>query len=246
MRAHTSIRTLLGAVALSGASLVFVAGPAGAVDPTTTSTVAPTTSTPATTTTTAPATTTTQVATTTTAKATTTTHKATTTTAAAKSTSNAATWAWILGAIALVALIVAGVAAFMGAKRRQEAGDAWVPQARAGLENASLARSMLIAQPTGGDAQVSQVRAQAEDAARALDRVAGSAPDEPRRQAASSVAEGLRGVIFCLEAEHLLRAGSAAPTAAQLAEADVARRRRAAELDAALAQLDFITRPPAR
>jgi hypothetical protein len=53
-------------------------------------------------------------------------------------------------------------------------------------------------------------------------------------------------VIFCLEAERLLRTGSTAPTAAQLAEADVARRRRAGELDAALAQLDFITRPPER
>lgn len=246
MRARTSIRTLAAAVAFSGASLAFVAGPASAVDTTTVTTLAPTTSTPMTTTTTAPVTTTTQLATTTTTQATTTTHASTTTSVAPTATSHAATWAWILGAIAVVALIAAGVAAFMGAKRRQEAGDAWVPQARAGLENASLARSMLMAQPTGGDAQVTQVRAQAEDAARALDRVASVAPDEPRRQAASSVAEGLRGVIFCLEAEHLLRAGSAAPSAAQLAEADVARRRRAAELDAALAQLDVITRPSAR
>jgi hypothetical protein len=121
-----------------------------------------------------------------------------------------------------------------------------VPQARAGLENASLARSLLVAQPTGGDEQVTQIRAQAEDAARSLDRSAANAPDEGRRQAASSVAEGLRGVIFCLEAERLLRTGSTAPTAAQLAEADVARRRRAGELDAALVQLDFITRPPER
>lgn len=245
MRAPTSIRTTLCSAALFGVALAM-ASPAGAVDPTTTSTsVAPTTSTPMTTTT-LPVTTTTALATTTTTKVTTTTAHVTTTTAAAKAKSNAAVWAWILGGVALVALIIAGVAAIMGSKKRREAGDAWVPQARAGLENASLARTMLMAQPTGGDAQVTQVRAQGEDAARALDRVATVAPDEARRQAASSVAEGLRGVIFCLEAEHLLRSGTAAPTAAQLAEADVARRRRAAELDASLAQLDSITRPPTR
>ena len=245
MRARISIRTTLCAIALSGAAFA-ITGSAGAVDPTTTSTsVAPTTSTPVTTTT-MPVTTTTALATTTTHKETTTTAHATTTTAAATAKSNSAVWAWVLGGIALVALIIAGIAAIMGAKKRREAGDAWIPQARAGLENASLARTMLMAQPTGGDTQVSQVRAQSEDAARALDRVAGVAPDEARRQAASSVAEGLRGVIFCLEAEHLLRSGTAAPTAGQLAEADVARRRRAAELDASLAQLDFITRPPVR
>jgi hypothetical protein len=247
MRASTTMRTALVAASLS-VGVLALADPAMA--DTTTTTVAPTTS--STTTTTAPSTTTTAVATTTTAKATTTTAKATTTTAkattttaAAKKSSSAAVWAWVLGGIAVVALIVAGVAAAMGSKRRREAGDAWVPQARAGLENASLARSLLVAQPTGGDDQVTQVRAQAEDAARALDRVASTAPDEARRQAASSVAEGLRGVLFCLEAEHLLRSGATPPTAAQLAEADVARRRRTAELDASLAQLDGITRPPA-
>ena len=103
-----------------------------------------------------------------------------------------------------------------------------------------------MAQPTGGDAQLPQVRAQAEDAAVALDRVASRAPDEERRQAASSIAEGLRGVVFSLEAESLLRTNATPPTAAQLAEADLARRRRGGELDAALAQFDQITRPPVR
>ena len=201
------------------------------------------TCTPATTTTTA-ATTTTQATTTT--HATTTTEKASTTTAASTSSSSSTTWAWVLGIIAVLALIAAGIAALVGARRRKEDADSWLPQARAGLENASLARSLLIAQPTGGDEQVAQVRAQAEDAAQALDRVAASAPDEQRRQASSSVAEGLRGVLFCLEAERLLRNGATPPTAAQLSEADVARRRRSGELDASLSQLDFMTRPPER
>jgi len=237
-RATAALAIVLG-VTLAP-TMAFAAPVTTPSDPTTT--LLPTT----TTTTLAPTTTTTAPTTTTTEKATTTTEKATTTTAIGGGSSSATTWAWILGGIALLALLGAGIAALMGSKRRKEAADTWVPQARAGLENASLARTMLLAQPTGGDEQVTQVRAQAEDAARALDRTAAVAPDEQRRQAASSVAEGLRGVIFCLEAEHLLRGGSTAPTASQLAEADVARRRRAGELDASLAQLDVITRPPAR
>ncbi len=201
----------------------------------TTTTVAPTTTTvaPTTTTTVAPTTTTTVPATTTTAKP-------------ISTGSVSLIWAWILGAVAVLALIAAGVAAYLGKTKREQAQATWVPSARAALETASLARSMLVSQPTGGDSQLAQVRAQGEDAARALDRVAQNAPDDILRQAASSTAEGLRGVLFSLEAEHLLRSGPTAPTAEQLASADIARRRRAAELDASIAQLDLATRPPAR
>lgn len=192
---------------------------------------------------TAPPTTTTAAPTTTT-KPTTTTSMETTTTAGKSSSSK--TWIWVLIAVAVVALIGIIVATVMGSSKKRKADTAWLPSARAALETASLARSLVISQPTGGDGQLPQVRAQAEDAARALDRVAQSAPDEQRRQAASSVAEGLRGVIFSLEAEHLLRTNATAPTDQQLAEADLARRRRAGELDAALAQLDAVTRPPER
>ena len=105
---------------------------------------------------------------------------------------------------------------------------------------------MLVDQPTGGDTQLPKVRAQGEDAARSLDRVAASAPDDQGRQATARVAESLRGVLFTLEAENLLRNGPTPPTAEQLAEADIARRHRSSDLDAALAQLDQFTRPPAR
>jgi Fibronectin type III domain len=190
-----------------------------------------------------PSTTTTTMATTTT-KPTTTTSMATTTTTAKSSSST--TWIWVLLVVAGVALIGIIVATVMGSSKKRKADTAWLPSARAALETAALARSLMTSQPTGGDGQLPQVRAQAEDAARSLDRVAQSAPDEQRRQAASSVAEGLRGVIFSLEAEHLLRTNATAPTDQQLAEADLARRRRAGELDAALAQLDAVTRPPER
>jgi hypothetical protein len=188
----------------------------------------------------APATTTTE------AKKRTTTTSDTTTTTTSGGGSSAAVWAWVLGGIALVALVAAGIAGLLASKRRKEAGDAWIPSARAGYESAVLARQMLVAQPTGGDESLPRVRAQAEDAARALDRVAANAPDEQGRLGASAVAEGLRGVMFTLEAENLLRTGSTPPTAEQLADADVARRRRGAELDGALAQLNTATLSPAR
>ena len=146
----------------------------------------------------------------------------------------------------MLALIAAGVAGLVTTRRHRDAGEAWIPSARAGYESAVLARQMLVAQPTGGDEALPRVRAQAEDAARALDRVASAAPDEAGRLSAASVAEGLRGVMFTLEAENLLRTGPTAPTADQLADADIARRRRGAELDAALAELHTTTHPPVR
>ena len=239
------IVALAGALVIAGPAQLAAADTTTSTDPTTTTTTAPVT------TTTAPVTTTTAPVTTTTAHPTTTTKRTTSTTAAttttkASSGSSAAIWAWILGGIAVVALIAAAIAGLLGSRRRKEAGDAWIPSARAGYESAILARQMLVAQPTGGDEALPRVRAQAEDAARALDRVAAGAPDESGRLAAASVAEGLRGVMFTLEAENLLRTGPTAPTAEQLADADVARRRRGAELDTALSQLNAVTHPQPR
>ena len=225
----------LGPVALAGADTTTTTS-----EPVTTTTVAPTTTTP----TTAPVTTTAPI-TTTTRERPTTTSSATTTTATATSSSSSA-WVIALAGIAGLALVIAIVAGIVALSRRRKAGEVWLPSARAGYESAMLARGLLVAQPTGGDAQLPKVRAQAEDAARTLDRVSASAPDATGQHAAAAVAEGLRGVMFSLEAEALLRSAPTPPTPDQLAEADVARRRRGGELDAALAQLDAMTRPPAR
>lgn len=242
-------RSRIATAALAAGLVLLPAQAASAetttTDATTTTAPATTTSAPATTTT-APATTTTAPATTTTSRRSTTSTKPTTTTTTPAPGSSSTTWAWILGGVAVVALIAAGIAGLVSSRRRKEAGDAWVPSARAAFESAVLARQLLVSQPTGGDEQLPRVRAQAEDAARALDRVASSAPDEAGRANASAAAEGLRGVVFSLEAESLLRSGPTAPSAEQLAEADVARRRRGAELDAALSQLDAATRTTSR
>lgn len=225
----------LGPVALAAADTTTTS------EPVTTTTVAPTTTTP----TTAPVTTTAPITTTTRERPSTTTSSATTTTAKATSSSSSV-WVIALAGLAGLALVIAIVAGIVALSRRRKAGEVWLPSARAGYESAMLARGLLVAQPTGGDAQLPKVRAQAEDAARTLDRVSASAPDDTGQHAAAAVAEGLRGVMFSLEAEALLRSAPTPPTPDQLAEADVARRRRGGELDAALGQLDAMTRPPAR
>ena len=78
------------------------------------------------------------------------------------------------------------------------------------------------------------VRTQIESAARALDGLVTSAPDDASRRAASSSAAALRGLMFAGEADRLLRSREKSPTADELAQADDAQRVRARELDTAL------------
>ncbi len=73
-----------------------------------------------------------------------------------------------------------------------------------------------------------------------------AAPDPQAGTAASSLADGLRGLAFAIEADRLLRHGTSAPTGIQLAQADEARRARTVELDAALARLSARVSPTRR
>jgi hypothetical protein len=81
------------------------------------------------------------------------------------------------------------------------------------------------------------VEVQVEKAATALERTAPGAPDPQAGGLATSAAESLRGLAFAIEADRLLRHGTSAPSGVQLAQADEARRARAAELNTALARL---------
>jgi hypothetical protein len=76
-----------------------------------------------------------------------------------------------------------------------------------------------------------------DEAAGALEQLAGSAVDESEGALSGRSAESLRGLAFAVEADHLMRSGGENPTGAQLAAADEARRRRQTELDSALGQL---------
>ncbi len=75
------------------------------------------------------------------------------------------------------------------------------------------------------------VAVQVERAGVALDHTVPTAPDPDAGAMATTAAGALRGLAFAIEADRLLRHGTAAPTGMQLAEADEARRARSARAD---------------
>ena len=132
------------------------------------------------------------------------------------------------------------------ARSRRAARAAWSRAARPALQQASSARELLLepearSTPEGRES----VDAQVDRASQALDQVMTSAPDDASRLAASTTASSLRGLMFAVEAERLLRSGGQSPTADQLAQADEAHRARSRELDAALDRLGSQVGPDA-
>lgn len=107
------------------------------------------------------------------------------------------------------------------------------------VSDAQLAReSLLSGNAVSDDAEVrGAVAVQVERAAAALEGAARTPPDPAAGSLAGSAAGALRGLAFAVEADRLLRHGTAAPTGVQLAQADEARRARAAELNTSLARL---------
>ena len=206
--------------------------------PTTTTTVPPTTV-PSTTTTTVPATTTTRAR-----PSTTTSHPTTTTTTAAKSSSSSTAWGWVLLAVVLV--LAAGLVALLIARTRRQGRLAdWQRSALPAVAAAELARDLVLSQTESDDPQRrANVGVQVDEAVAGLERAASTAPDEASRAVSTRAAEGLRGLAFAVEADHLMRSGGEHPTGEQLASADAARRNRSAELAAALAELKASVAPP--
>jgi hypothetical protein len=213
----------------------------------TTTTVPPTTTTtpPVTTTTTStvPPTTTSSPSTTTEPTTTSTTSSEPTTTSTTapiidtRSTSSFPTGLVVLIVVLVVLIVV--VALLLRARSRRGAETAWRRVVVPALSEARLAReSLLSGNAASPDPQVrGAVEVQVEKAATALERSVSSAPDPDTGTLARTAATALRGLAFAIEADRLLRTGTAPPTGVQLAQADEARRDRASELDSALARL---------
>jgi hypothetical protein len=204
----------------------------------TTSTVEPTTTTtPPTTTTTTPPTTTTS---TTEPRTTTTTSSSTTTTTQplVKNTSSKTPWGLIVLIVVLVLAIV-GVILALAARRRRGVETTWRKAVVPALSDAQLAReSLLSGNGASDDPEIrGAVAVQVERAAVALEHAVRGAPDPEAGSLATSAAGALRGLAFAIEADRLLRHGTAAPSGMQLAQADEARRARTAELNSALVRL---------
>jgi hypothetical protein len=137
------------------------------------------------------------------------------------------------------------VALLIARSRRQDRESVWQRQTRPAVSAAELARELVLSQSENDDDQRrATVSAQVEDAAAGLDRAAAAAPDDERRNACTRSAESLRGLAFAVQADHLMRSGGEHPTGEQLAAADLARRQRTSEFDAALAELQAAVAPP--
>ncbi len=232
----------MGALTLS----LSLATPASATTtttvPVTTTTVPVTTTTTTTTTSTTTTTTVPKTTTTTTVpKTTTTVPKTTTTTTTPKKTSRGLSGAAV-GLIIVAIVVVLAVILLLvvlSRRRRQQAQAAWRRSVLPAVSDAHLARDALLSPNAMSDDPElrGSVEVLSERSARALEQAALNAPDEVGQNAANSVARSLRGLAFAVEADRLLRHGAGAPTGAQLAEADEARRSRLAELDSALSRL---------
>lgn len=250
MHSKFARRTAALAIAVSAMPIMLGvwSGTAAAQDTTTTTApVTTTTAAPTTTTvppTTAPTTTTTLPATTTTrARPTTTTSSSTTTTTVATSKSSSKTWGWVLLAV-VIALAVLLVGLLIARTRRQGREVDWERSVVPAVTAAELARELVLSQSDADDAQRrANVGAQVDDAVDGLERAAAAAPEEAHRALCMRCANSLRGLAFAVEADRLLRSGGATPTGEQLASADSARRKRSAELNAALDDLKIAIAP---
>jgi hypothetical protein len=228
---------------LLAAALLLFAGPVAtwaSTDPTT-STTAPTT-----TTTTTPPTTTTSTTTPPTTHTTPVTHptttvpptSTTTTTVPTHHSSSSDTWLLVGIGIAAAAVLALLIWVLVAGSRRRRANRAWAPTARTALDSAVTARDLLLSEPMDADAATHEaIRAKVAEAARMLDGASARGPDEEARTASHDAAEELRGLLFAVEAQRLLPTGRTPPTADQLAQADLQRRTRESELQAALVRL---------
>ena len=147
-------------------------------------------------------------------------------------------WGLIIAIVVLV-LAIGLVILLLMARRRRGVEAAWRKAVVPALSDAQLARASLLSDnAVSADPEVrSAVAVQVERAAVALDHTVSTAPDPEAGAMASTAAGALRGLAFAVEADRLLRHGTAAPTGMQLAQADEARRARSSELTAALVRL---------
>lgn len=127
-------------------------------------------------------------------------------------------------AVLLIGAAAAVLILLLNRRSRRRAFQTWCDKTRGDLDAAVLVERLLPA--AGGDdaptAHWDAVRTRVTEAADLLERSAAKAPTSEARRAASDCATALRGAVFAVEAERLLRAGTRAPTAGELADADIA------------------------
>jgi hypothetical protein len=234
-----TMTTFVTAVAFTGPAVGAVRTQVGTTPTTATATTVETPTTNAPVTTVAPATTpptTSELTTPTTTSATTAPAANTDTTSDDSSTP----WGLII-AIAALAVIALIVFLIVRARAGGAAKRSWNAAAASALRDADLTRDMLAGEARPGEpedaARHHAVNDNVERVSARFEQLAAQAPDEEAHRQAAAVASSLRGYLFALEAERLLRDAPTPPTADQLASADATRRARADELERALAAM---------
>ena len=131
------------------------------------------------------------------------------------------------------------VALVLASRKKRGAEAEWRRTVVPALSDAQLAREALLSgNAESEDPEVrGAVAVQVERAAAALDRSVRRPPTSRPGPWPRPAAEAVRDLAFAIEADRLLRHGTAAPSGMQLAQADEARRSRASELNTALARL---------
>jgi hypothetical protein len=133
---------------------------------------------------------------------------------------------------------------WISGRRKKAADQTWRAKARPLVDEAKLARNMIVdpgtatapERPTTFESQIQGIVGQ-------LDQAASESPSPVSGQAASSVSSAIQGLSFAVEAARLLRDPAHAVTADELQQADTAVQARAEQLDQAIAELDLRTQP---
>ena len=114
----------------------------------------------------------------------------------------------------MLVLAIGLVILLLAARRRRGVEAAWRRAVVPALSDSQLARASLLSDnAVSEDAEVrAAVAVQVERAAVALDHTVPTAPDPEAGAMATTAASALRGLAFAVEADRLLRHGTAAPT----------------------------------
>ena len=149
-------------------------------------------------------------------------------------------WGWILAGVALLgALVALAVAMIRRRDARLRSGTAWRTQTSAVVDSARLLSGLLVAgRLDATPAERQQQAGEVEQTATTLERLAVEAPDDAAGGLARTAAQQLRGLVFAIEAEEMLRGGSVPPSSAQLEAADTDRRTRSEQLERTLGALE--------
>ena len=146
-------------------------------------------------------------------------------------------WGWIIAAVALGAIAL--IAVLVARRRSTKRDDAeWKSVAVPAVGDADLTRDMLSGEAPPGEAEdtarVTAMRATVDRVATTFDRLAAGAPNDDMHRISIAVSTSLRGYFFALEAEQMLHRAPTTPTAEQLASADATKRGRLGDFDVAV------------